>query len=184
MVGYKKSEARNRASRKYRLTHPGKVANRNKLWYINNADHVKEHKRQYYLDNKEDILRKRKEYRENNHDKIRSCINSWRNNNPEKHLANALKRRSLKKSASGTSNHIQISNRIEMFGGCCWICGLPYEAIDHVKPLSKGGSNWPSNLRPICKSCNSKKKDVWPFGRGLNIFHLKLKTLPDERTCA
>jgi hypothetical protein len=34
---------------------------------------------------------------------------------------------------------------------------------DHVKPLARGGSNWPANLRPACKSCNSRKGARWPF---------------------
>ncbi len=32
-----------------------------------------------------------------------------------------------------------------------------------VKPLAKGGSHWASNLRPACRSCNSRKGDRWPF---------------------
>lgn len=57
----------------------------------------------------------------------------------------------------------EISNRWSMFGSKCWICGYDAEQTDHVKPLSRGGLHVPSNLRPICKSCNSSKNDKWPL---------------------
>jgi Restriction endonuclease len=31
--------------------------------------------------------------------------------------------------------------------------------LDHVIPLSKGGASHPDNLRVLCKSCNSAKRD-------------------------
>ena len=45
-----------------------------------------------------------------------------------------------------------------MWGNKCWLCGTTAEATDHVIPLCDGGSHWPSNLRPVCKSCNSGRK--------------------------
>jgi 5-methylcytosine-specific restriction endonuclease McrA len=30
-------------------------------------------------------------------------------------------------------------------------------SIEHRIPLSRGGSNWPANLAPACKTCNSSK---------------------------
>lgn len=65
--------------------------------------------------------------------------------------------------ANGEASAEAIVARVAYFGWRCWMCKRPFEAIDHVKPLSKGGSHWPSNLRPACNACNSGKKDRWPL---------------------
>lgn len=57
----------------------------------------------------------------------------------------------------------QLRQRLSMWGNCCWLCRKPCRAIDHVKPISKGGAHALCNLRPICGSCNSKKRNTWPF---------------------
>lgn len=57
----------------------------------------------------------------------------------------------------------QINARMSMFGYKCWMCGGPFEHVDHVKPLSKGGLHMLCNLRPACGSCNRSKAARWPF---------------------
>lgn len=45
----------------------------------------------------------------------------------------------------------------------CVICGSDDRlAIDHVRPLSKGGKLEPGNVVILCKSCNSTKKNKTP----------------------
>lgn len=42
----------------------------------------------------------------------------------------------------------------------CRYCGCTDElAVDHIIPLSRGGTNDPENLTPACKPCNSSKRD-------------------------
>jgi hypothetical protein len=51
---------------------------------------------------------------------------------------------------------------VATYGRSCWLCGrgIAYEAvlsIDHVHPLSKGGSSKIHNLRLAHESCNRKR---------------------------
>lgn len=44
------------------------------------------------------------------------------------------------------------------YEGICHICEEPFaDAIDHVVPVARGGSDHPDNLRPAHTSCNSSK---------------------------
>jgi 5-methylcytosine-specific restriction endonuclease McrA len=50
----------------------------------------------------------------------------------------------------------------EQHGICayCWkFCQLSEWTVDHIKPLSKGGTNRRSNKIGCCKACNSAKAD-------------------------
>ena len=59
---------------------------------------------------------------------------------------------------------VEKTARFLMWGGRCWVCGIEGATEDdHVKPISKGGSHCLSNLRPICKKCNTSKGGRWPL---------------------
>jgi len=93
----------------------------------------------------------------------------WRKNNPDRYRVINSRRKALNRAAPGSATIAQIQARVEYFGSKCWMCGAQWESIDHVKPLSKGGSNWPANLRPACLSCNSSKHAKWPFDLTLHF---------------
>ncbi|WP_240617244.1 HNH endonuclease [Nocardioides speluncae] len=73
------------------------------------------------------------------------------------------RRKALEEAALGDVDARRLQARIDFYGGCCWMCRAPWTCIDPVKPLSRGGSNWPANLRPACTSCNASKHNRWPF---------------------
>jgi 5-methylcytosine-specific restriction endonuclease McrA len=70
-----------------------------------------------------------------------------------------------KRGASGFHTFEQWMARVEYFGWRCVYCKLALTVKtltqDHVKPISKGGSDWASNLVPACKGCNSSKSNKW-----------------------
>lgn len=101
-------------------------------------------------------------FRTKHPEQVAAWASAWSAANPEKVRFYSHLRRADIACAKGTCTQEQIQARVNFYGGCCYVCILlgkqtPYEAIDHVIPLSKGGSNWPSNLRPICKKHNSQK---------------------------
>ena|SRR5712664_880068 len=75
----------------------------------------------------------------------------------ERFRLNNFRRRARKVDAAGSCSSEQLVARIAVFGWRCWMCGDPWEHIDHVIPLARGGTNWPANLRPACGRCNRRK---------------------------
>lgn len=85
----------------------------------------------------------------------------WQIDNPERaaelNRRGAMRRYARKKGAAGNATADQIAARWDMWGGKCWMCGDDAAQTDHVIPLNDGGSDWPSNQRPACASCNREK---------------------------
>ena len=83
----------------------------------------------------------------------RENVRRWRELYPERARTLRLRRRT----AQGSCSPAQWGARLAYYGWRCWMCGAPWEHIDHVIPIVRGGSNWPANLRPACQPCNSRK---------------------------
>lgn len=92
---------------------------------------------------------------------VRAAVQRWFALNRERgqnmiRKANA-KRRAWKVQAKGVCSREQLEARIAFYGWRCYLCTAPFQHVDHVIPLSRGGSNWPANLRPACATCNTRK---------------------------
>lgn len=56
------------------------------------------------------------------------------------------------------------NNALKRTNNCCAICGRNDIdlTIDHIIPISRGGTNTPDNIQPLCKSCNCRKGNSTP----------------------
>lgn len=141
-------------------------------WRANNRERFNETQQRWRNRHPEEALQKGRDWRTNNPERSRAFGRKWRRNNKEKVRARQQKwarenrahvllyaeeRRARDAGAAGMTTPEQLQARIDYYGGLCWCCSVPFEAVDHVISLHKGGTNWPANLRPICKSCNSSK---------------------------
>lgn len=142
-----------------------------------NQNALKEQKRADYTDNKQSIRLRQKVYYDQNADTIRQQKRDYYRENPLKVAIASKRNRILKHAAEGEYSVEDIYTLYDEQEGRCVYCGITLiwdvrgdVHIDHVHPLSRGGSNWPDNLALACKHCNSSKKEKfvqeWMLVRG------------------
>lgn len=56
----------------------------------------------------------------------------------------------------------QIQALLAERGSACTYCGGVASGVDHVLPVSRGGTDDPKNLVPACHACNASKNDRTP----------------------
>ena len=85
---------------------------------------------------------------------------AWAKNNPEKANAKTQRRRAFKVAAPGDHNAGDIKALYDAQEGRCAYCGRDVSQgyhVDHIVPLSRGGSNALGNLALTCARCNTSK---------------------------
>lgn len=90
----------------------------------------------------------------------------WKRRNPDNGKAHAAKRRALQHGADGRHSATEVRELFVRQKGKCAICRhtlpTPY-CKDHIKPLSRGGSDWIANIQLVCLPCNSSKRNKDPI---------------------
>lgn len=67
-------------------------------------------------------------------------------------------RRARLNGAGGAFTPAEWDQLCEFYDHRCVCCGQQASlTADHVKPITKGGTSYISNIQPLCKPCNSKK---------------------------
>lgn len=94
-----------------------------------------------------------------NAEKENARTRKWKKANREVVRSHNMNRHAMKKGADGTFDGDDILALFSEQDGTC-LCGDDLGGgyhVDHMTPLSRGGSNWPSNLQLLCVPCNLSK---------------------------
>lgn len=157
-----------------------------RAYYQANKDRLKERARQYHADHREQCNRRNNQYYHSHVDLAVQRGRRWREANPEKHAERLAERREYhrayasewakknplraringhsyrarRRKATGHYTEAEWIALCGWFGNVCLKCGsCDRISIDHVVPLSQGGSNDITNLQPLCFACNSGKRN-------------------------
>jgi len=52
-----------------------------------------------------------------------------------------------------------VNQVLRRWGRKCYLCGAPFDEIDHIIPFSEGGTSTLDNMAPICAEDHRKKSE-------------------------
>lgn len=168
-------------NKRWREENPEKQREIGRQWRAKNPDSVKAaqqrhrqstrdksaaYARQWRAANREHCRSYEREYRGENREKIREQQAKARAENRLRFRSYNAKRYAMQLAAGGTYCAADIERLYAEQDGLCRWCSEPLSdgfEVDHVIPLSRGGSNSPENLAVTCMSCNRRKSSLLPF---------------------
>lgn len=144
--------------------------------YIN-SEKGKATRRTYCLEHSKEAVQRVKEWRERNpkgrhahyaanKDKIVQRVAEWNASNPDGARTRSRNYRAKLNAAEGSHTRQEIEALYQRQEGKCVYCSKPLKTkyhADHIVPLSRGGSNWITNIQLTCGPCNNRKRAADPL---------------------
>lgn len=160
-----KERAAATAARSYEKRKP-RLKAYNKNYQEVNKEAISKRAREYRLKNLEKIREKaRQRYRLNRKERI-AAVKLYTEKNKEKVSAAQRSLRHKRRNAEGSfsSSDVFALGKLQKWKCAnCKTCIKDSYHVDHIMPLSRGGSNWPNNLQLLCPPCNQGKHAKHPI---------------------
>ena len=161
-LAYRRShlEKRTEAERRYKRANRDKCNALLRAWRKKNPDKV----------NSESTRASKRAWKKRNADKVQQDRREFMRTHPEKVAEYNRNRRARRLNSEGAHTDKDVQLIFKHQHGKCYYCKceLGLYHVDHVIPLSRGGSNGPENIVLACAHCNSTKNNKmpheWPEG--------------------
>lgn len=129
-----------------------------------------ERSRAWYRSNFQRVARTKRAYARRNKNRMQRYRAQWASENPDSIRTYTQRRRARLAGAAGRHTEADVVRLWQRQRGECARCGVRLGSrseerafhVDHITPISRGGSNWPRNLQLLCPLCNTRKKDKTP----------------------
>ena len=159
----RESTKRNKATREaYEATHKEQRKEIQRKWKANNPEKYKASRKnslgKWIAENRDKVRGYVKKWNDKNRGKVNEYHKVWKAKNPDKVATSRHNTRAQRKGAEGKHTAQEWRELCERYGNKCLCCGEEKPlSVDHVIPLSKGGTNYIDNIQPLCLTCNKRK---------------------------
>lgn len=150
----------------WRKNNPEKFRSIQDKWDGKNTDRIKESAHALYVQNSAEKIAYAKEYYERNKEELKPKRAKWHKDNPESCRVSEQNRRAAKLQSGGLLSKGLKAKLFTLQRGRCACCGLPLGEnyhLDHIMPLSRGGSNTDGNIQLLRQRCNNQKYNKHPI---------------------
>jgi 5-methylcytosine-specific restriction endonuclease McrA len=169
-------EGTRRRNKKYRAKNRDKFRRLDAVYYKKRIDKKKQYNAKWNSANKERHRLTTLGWRAKNKEKLRSTKKMWNRANPERIRVYNRNSKVKRRSAIGKHTLCDIRKIIVAQKHRCAYCAISLKKterhVDHIVPISKGGSNNKQNLQILCVPCNLAKQAKDPIDYAREIGRL------------
>lgn len=175
-IAHRQSVAKHLSARRsyaaaWRAAHREEARQTSAAWRMEDDERYRESRKRWVAANRSVVRDQHKRFYANHRDEINAKHRAYYYEHPESYALRRAQRRQREVSGGAMPSTSQLKGQLARQKGRCYWCRTLFVRtphLDHVVPLSRGGSNVIDNLVYACAMCNLSRRarlpHEWPQG--------------------